>query len=208
MVGRTELRSVDDWPGWTVPFGWALNSGGPIKQRAPEFYWWRDICVWSKYMSLDPASRNFKGVFAADAAEIRWHVGYCKPCEILKCEPKSLHNTIKFDQLSKGFVARTGADPHATGLDKVFTEDDVVHTPTLPNFGKALAQEEAEYVVSALTAPYLRIPLLLHFFAADRLHALKQRSLQQLLWAALMEPATWADESHPPDIENAKGGWV
>ncbi len=33
-------------------------------------------------------------------------------------------------------------------------------------------------VLSALTMPYLRIPLLLHFLAADRLHALKQMSLR------------------------------
>ena len=35
----------------------------------------------------------------------------------------------------------------------------------------------AREVLSALTTPYLRIPLLLHFLAADRLHALKQTQL-------------------------------
>lgn len=40
-------------------------------------------------------------------------------------------------------------------------------------------------VLSALTMPYLRIPLLLHFLAADRLHALKQTwlcSTDSLFW--------------------------
>ena len=36
----------------------------------------------------------------------------------------------------------------------------------------------AHEVLSALTTPYLRIPLLLHFLAADRLHALKQTWLR------------------------------
>ncbi|CAK8997192.1 unnamed protein product, partial [Durusdinium trenchii] len=193
----------DEWPKWTIPFGWALNSAGEIKKRAPEFYYWRDICVWSKYICLDPACRKFKGVFKSDNVTINWKVSYCKPCEILKSQPSALNGTIKFDQLSKGFPCTSGASLPAVGLDKASTEDDVVHAPTLPNFGQALAQEEAEHVLSSLTMPYLRIPLLLHFLAADRLHALKQTSMQDMLWAALMEPANWADDEHPKPVEQA-----
>eukprot|EP00913_Durusdinium_trenchii_P011100 g10422.t1 len=121
--------------------------------------------------------QKFKGVFKSDNVTINWKVSYCKPCEILKSQPSALNGTIKFDQLSKGFPCTSGASLPAVGLDKASTEDDVVHAPTLPNFGQALAQEEAEHVLSSLTMPYLRIPLLLHFLAADRLHALKQTPL-------------------------------
>ncbi|CAE7458866.1 unnamed protein product, partial [Symbiodinium microadriaticum] len=58
-------------------------------------------------------------------------------------------------------------------------------------------------VLSSLTVPYLRVPLLLHFLAADRLHALKQTSVQRLLWAAMLEPATWVDDRNPPEVEQA-----
>ncbi len=52
------------------------------------------------------------------------------------------------------------------------TEDDVLHAPTLYNFDSNLTQEDAEAFVSALTAPYLRIPLVLAFLADDRLGCL------------------------------------
>ncbi|CAE7647410.1 unnamed protein product, partial [Symbiodinium pilosum] len=58
-------------------------------------------------------------------------------------------------------------------------------------------------VLSSLTVPYLRVPLLLHFLAADRLHALKQSSVQDLLWSAMMEPATWVNDQEPPPVEQA-----
>eukprot|EP00435_Cladocopium_sp_Y103_P040164 s652_g10.t2 len=193
----------DEWPKWTIPFGWALNSSGEIKTKAPEFYFWRDICVWSKYLCLDPQCRRFKGVFTANSVTITWRVSYCKPCEILKAQPSALNGTIKFDQLSKGFTTISGASLQAAGLEKAISEDDVIHAPTLPTFGQALAQEEAEHVLSALTTPYLRIPLLLHFLAADRLHALKQTSMQEMLWAALMEPAIWADDEKPKPVQHA-----
>ena len=41
---------TEEWPKWTIPFGWALNSSGEIKTKAPEFYWWRDICAGNSEM--------------------------------------------------------------------------------------------------------------------------------------------------------------
>lgn len=39
------VSGLQDWPKWTIPFGWALNSAGQIRSQAPEFYYWRDLCV-------------------------------------------------------------------------------------------------------------------------------------------------------------------
>ena len=66
----------------------------------------------------------------------------------------------------------------------------------LPDFGeldvghsKALGQHDAELLLSYLTVPYLRIPLVISFFASDdRVHSLQAPKLQRLVDAVLFEP--------------------
>jgi len=76
-----------------------------------------------------------------------------------------------------------------TGVSSIQTEDDVLHVPSLPNFAGALGQADAELLLSYLTVPYLRIPLVLGFFATEeRINALKSSKLCTLLEAVLFEP--------------------
>lgn len=46
------------------------------------------------------------------------------------------------------------------------TEDDVLHCEDLPSFDRTLSHHEAETLIGYLTVPYIRIPLVLEFFAA------------------------------------------
>lgn len=78
----------------------------------------------------------------------------------------------------------------------VITEDDVLHLENkeLPTFGNVLTPSDAERFVQFLTAPYIRIPLILDFFAngdPSRLSALKAKSLQLIVDAAIFEPGRW-----------------
>ena len=78
----------------------------------------------------------------------------------------------------------------------VRNEDDVLHLDTkeLPTFGNLLTPSDSERFIQFLTAPYIRIPLLLDFFAngdPTRLAALRTKSLQLILDAALFEPGRW-----------------
>ena len=58
-----------------------------------------------------------------------------------------------------------------------------------------LSARDAELLLSYLTAPYLRIPLLLQFFAdQQRLPALAHARMQEVLEAALFEPGAWQEE--------------
>lgn len=76
------------------------------------------------------------------------------------------------------------------------TEDDILHARTLPSFGGSLNQEEAEMVLSFLTTPYLRIPLLLDFFSSgDRSSHLFVKEVQEVLRAALFEPGAYSSGS-------------
>ena len=49
----------------------------------------------------------------------------------------------------------------------VHTEDDILHLENkeLPTFGNVLSPSDSERFVQFLTAPYIRIPLIMDFFA-------------------------------------------
>ena len=52
-------------------------------------------------------------------------------------------------------------------------------------------------MVQYLTAPYMRIPMLLKFFAMEsRLKALRNRQIQEVLDAALFEPGQWQESKY------------
>ena len=76
------------------------------------------------------------------------------------------------------------------------TEDDILHLSTseLPTFGNVLKPADSERFLSFLTAPYIRIPLILDFFAngdPGRLAGLRSKALQLIVDAALFEPGRW-----------------
>jgi len=78
----------------------------------------------------------------------------------------------------------------------VYNEDDVLHLETneLPTFGHVLTPSDSEKFIQFLTVPYIRIPLILDFFAngdPTRLSALKTKSLQTIVDAAIFEPGRW-----------------
>jgi len=52
------------------------------------------------------------------------------------------------------------------------TEADVARSPSLPDFDHSLSEEESQLLLQSLAGKYLRIPLVVRFFADDRLGAL------------------------------------
>ena len=62
------------------------------------------------------------------------------------------------------------------------SEDDVLHCDRLPTFGETLSRSESELLMSYLTVDYMRIPLVIGFFAnSDRVTYLFDSGLQNLL---------------------------
>lgn len=68
------------------------------------------------------------------------------------------------------------------------SEEDILFATSLKTFDDNLSTEDAEKLVSYLTAPYLRIPLILGFFADNRVGCLFNGRLQLLLERVLFEP--------------------
>ncbi|CUG89319.1 zinc finger protein, putative [Bodo saltans] len=85
------------------------------------------------------------------------------------------------------------------------TEDDILHTANLPTFGGTLTTEESEMLLSMLTTPYLRIPMVLNFFAnSDRHSYLLHEDLQKVLRATLFEPGVHHN-AHMTDLASTMG---
>ena len=92
---------------------------------------------------------------------------------------------------------------YVTGHELAETEDDVLHLQALPSFDDALPPPDAELLLSYLTVPYMRVPLVLSFFATDdRIHSLKSEALQNLLSDVLFEPGTFArvGDANAPEL--------
>eukprot|EP00439_Symbiodinium_sp_Y106_P005937 s4972_g1.t1 len=80
----------------------------------------------------------------------------------------------------------------------VRTEDDLLYMRTLPTFNEMLRASDAEALLSFLTVPYIRMPLVMAFFTTgDRVNSLFDRGLQEILealWRGWLD--AWLSELH------------
>ena len=85
---------------------------------------------------------------------------------------------------------------------KIRSEDDVLHLTkeNLPTFNGKLSRRESELLLSYLTVPYLRIPLVLNFFAQpERILALGEPQLRNVLDCVIFEPGEWQRDEERPE---------
>jgi len=120
----------------------------------------------------------------------------CRP-DPKKTDPVT-GRTIPPDLLPTHRYPSTATPGFYLGKPPVKTEDDVVYRPNLPGFdlagvpGAILSQRDSELLISFLTAPYIRLPLVLAFFASDdRVHKLQSPKLKGILDSVLFEPGRY-----------------
>ncbi|KNC48811.1 uncharacterized protein AMSG_00592 [Thecamonas trahens ATCC 50062] len=91
-----------------------------------------------------------------------------------------------------GLITQSPTDAEAyLGLPDP-SEDDVLHCDNLPSFDDVLPDEDSEALMSYLTTQYLRIPLVVGFFATrDRLSYLFHAGLRDVLRGAVFELGSW-----------------
>ncbi|CAK0887697.1 unnamed protein product [Prorocentrum cordatum] len=101
-----------------------------------------------------------------------------------------------FGRYSPDEKALSRASPAVlAGCADLKSEDDVLFLERLPSFNGTLGPTDSELLLTYLTAPYLRVPLLLGFFAErHRISLLREPQLQAILDAALFEPGPWQSE--------------
>jgi hypothetical protein len=96
---------------------------------------------------------------------------------------------------SKKQRSPSGADPSIFVEQTITGEEDILHIPQLPSFDGKIKQSSSELLLSYLTVPYLRIPLVLNFFAnPEMIPALSVLDVQALIDSVVFEPGEW----HPP----------
>jgi len=152
-------------------------------QLFPEFGGYRDVAFMWKYMLRGPPS-------------IPAHCGLGQRHDV-----RDILRTIEGVMPATGLAFPSLTRPSSyTGKSEVFSENDVLHLHTLPDFDGTLGQRDSELFLSYLTVPYLRIPLLLDFFSSDyRMYALKNETLRNCLECCLSEcgrflpSAIWSD---------------
>ena len=89
----------------------------------------------------------------------------------------------------------SGANPSNLAQTAIVSEDDVLHVRTLPDFGGRMGARDCELLLTYLTAPYIRIPLVLEFFAEQaRITCLAMPELQNVIDACLFEPSLYQSE--------------
>lgn len=100
------------------------------------------------------------------------------------------------------------AAPPPPFVDPAPTEDDVLAAwaGDVPDYGGALSPQEARDLASLLTAPFLRAPLALAFFAR-RPGTLVQRALRDVVTHALFEPQEYdgKESSSTATVEGQSG---
>ena len=98
----------------------------------------------------------------------------------------------------------SAADASILAGSALATEDDVLQLRHVPDFGGVLRPADSEVLLQALLVPYLRLPLLLQFFAEPtRTSSLSSPELQRMLDAVAFEPAAHeplAQPCHLPEL--------
>lgn len=120
----------------------------------------------------------------------------------LKCRPDPRQTNpltgkiIEPEHLPTHRFPSTATPSFYVPLPPIKTEDDVIYRPNLPSFedkfGQILNQRDSELLISYLTVPYMRLPLLITFFSSeDRIHKLQCAELRQILDSVMFEPGKY-----------------
>eukprot|EP01012_Entosiphon_sulcatum_P009332 TRINITY_DN1521_c0_g2_i1.p1 TRINITY_DN1521_c0_g2~~TRINITY_DN1521_c0_g2_i1.p1 ORF type:complete len:4962 (-),score=1074.52 TRINITY_DN1521_c0_g2_i1:73-14958(-) len=161
------------------------NNRGPLMgKNYPEWPCYRDIAFLFKLFMWYQIDKLPINAYTVLEAQLHWEFD----------AGTQLYRIVGFGNelraVARGYRYASKAEPsHFTTPYKVATEDDLLHIKSLPDFDGVLNQRDSELLLSYLTAPYLRVPLVLGFFAsADRVHTLRSQQLQDVLDAVLFEP--------------------
>jgi len=189
-----------------------------LAELYPELSWFRDVVFLWKMLLLPGGEGPPQKQWRAADSILSW--SWAKDQYVVHGFGVNLSpNVKKKAQQGGGFLARlshrlhrynsddkalSSASPSLLTDTDVRTEDDILFLKTLPDFNGALPPADVELLLTYLTAPYIRVPLILGFFTdRQRISLLREPSLQAVLDAALFEPGPWqsceAAADGPPD---------
>jgi len=172
----------------------------------PELEVYRDVTCMFKFMTLAaPGTLPDVKQWCAKDAKLTWKAAddrfvlRCFGQEVKLALPEGLAAPKKESFLANLFRSnrprsslRGGTDPSTICGEPIHSEEDVLHVKELPTFDGKLSQSSSELLVSFLTVPYIRIPLVINFFASpENINALSHPDMQRLLDSVMFEPGLW-----------------
>lgn len=177
-----------------------------IMDQYPELEVYRDVTAMFKFLTLAAPGTlpDVKQWWARDA-KMAWkasddrfvvrcfgqEVRLALPDGLAAPKRESFLATLFRSNRPRGSI-RGGADPSTLCGESVGSEEDVLHVKDLPTFDGKLSQSSAELLISFLTVPYIRIPLVINFFASpENINALSHPDMQRLLDSVMFEPGLW-----------------
>jgi len=180
-----------------------------ILDSFPEFLYYRDVVFMFKFM-MSPTSDALPEIRPWHVVDARLNWSFSPENGfVVRAFQRSLRCTIPalegdfskrqrdaprgmlswFRSFQPTRAGPSGADPTALTGKQVNSEEDVLHITSLPDFGGRLSQRNSELLISYLTVPYIRIPLILHFFSGpENISSLASKELQDVLEAVVFEP--------------------
>jgi hypothetical protein len=202
---------------------WLCSDRTALADEHPEFHALRDVAALCKFLgtmetreteqmrrrhaareyqpwrlSFDDAAQSRRAFFAAshDAAQpLLWEATNFRGQDLSIADVRIVAFGDRELLFGEGPVVQSPIDAAKLIGAPLPSEDDVLHADALPDFGQTLSREETEQLLSFLTVDYLRVPLVLGFFAAhDRVTYLFNEQLRDVLRAALFEPAAFCAE--------------
>jgi hypothetical protein len=179
--------------------GWLTTSAKYETSHIPDFYGLRDML--SRYNMAINDDKIHKNEVRKGSPNLGYvSIGFDGSYDEQKKSGKTL---LKFGgkEVEKNTFrhefSRSNLQYYSAFKDirRAVTEEDILFAKTLPNFDDTLSEEDAERLCSYLTVPYLRIPLLLDFFANGRVGHLFNSDLRDLLYHSLLSAGRWANAS-------------
>ena len=193
----------------TVP-KFMANEDHAFMDQYPELLFFRNIVFYFKAF-MTPKSSSLPAIqrWRPMDSELHWAVKEGRELQVhsfgqeLKCcayenpeaeQKKGLFS--RFASMLSGEEAPrappSASDPSNLADERIDNEDDALHIRHLPSFDGRLSAQNSELLLQYLTAPYLRVPLVLEFFASEmRLASLSSADVQACLDSCLFEPGLW-----------------
>ncbi|CAK4253885.1 unnamed protein product, partial [Aphanomyces euteiches] len=203
---------------------WLFSEGTPLAQQHSEFALTRDIVTMCKFLAtmetqedelmrrrtglrqwqmwsltFDESTRFRRRPGSFMAGKLKWEVSGFRghDQDIADIDVTGFNSRKLFFGEGPVVISPAALGPLLQTSSSVLTEDDILHSDTLPLFQGTLSKEESEYLLCYLTVPYTRIPLTLNFFSSrDRVMYLFNPMLQSLLRAVLFEGGDWVYREH------------
>jgi len=181
---------------WRTILWYFFTEPGVAPEYLTDWAQYRDLAYWAKlalypkwsvYSELSYSSKELSLQMYADfvskerdVLKVTYDIPRTDKTKPTFANPRKLFNNTKAD-----------------GQGRPLVEEDFLELPALPTFAGALTEEESLKLISLMTAPYLRIPLILSFFAQNHVESLLTRNLRNIMEITVFETGHYSHNPNP-----------